>query len=214
MLGKIRLILMDILKQTSHTRENLGLLAVLEALERQSQITQRELAKKTGLNLKKVNYCLHKLLEKGYVKFDRIRQNPDKRTYLYILTPDGFRAKSDLTYRFLKFTVDFYGKMEEKLRDTVRQIGRDGGSKIALYGASDVARILLGLTDHEGPEILGIVDENLTGRDYHGVPVIEKQFLSKLVVDGVLITALDDLDSAESELLELGVPEHGIWKLS
>ena len=61
------------------------------------QITQRELARTTGLNLKKVNYCLQKLLEKGYIKFQRVRKNPDKRSYLYILTPAGLKAKSQLT---------------------------------------------------------------------------------------------------------------------
>ena len=62
---------MDIFRQSSLARENMGLLAVLEALEDGQKITQRELAVVTGLNLKKVNYCLHKLLEKGHVKFQR-----------------------------------------------------------------------------------------------------------------------------------------------
>ena len=68
----------------------------MEALEAGERVTQRDLARVTGLNLKKVNYCLRKLLEKGHVKFQRARRNPDKRTYLYILTPAGLRAKSHL----------------------------------------------------------------------------------------------------------------------
>ena len=99
---------MEILRQSSATREDLGLLAVMDALEERDEISQRELARVTGLNLKKVNYCLHKLLEKGHVKFQRVRDNPDKRSYLYILTPAGLKAKSRLTYSFLRFTFDFY----------------------------------------------------------------------------------------------------------
>ncbi|HEY79942.1 MAG TPA: hypothetical protein G4O05_02525, partial [Caldilineae bacterium] len=38
--------------------------------------------------------------------------NPDKRSYLYILTPAGLQAKSRLTYRFLRFTLDFYEQVE------------------------------------------------------------------------------------------------------
>ena len=84
------------------------MLAVMDVLADEGRVTQRELARRTGLNLKKVNYCLHKLLEKGYVKFQRAVHNPDKRSYLYIVTPAGLTAKSHLTYGFLKFTLGFY----------------------------------------------------------------------------------------------------------
>ena len=112
---------MDLIKRDSETREDLGLLAVMDALADQEQVTQRELSRRTGLNLKKVNYCLHKLLEKGHVKFQRVVNNPDKRAYLYILTPAGLKAKSHLTYRFLKYTLDFYNQVEAKLQQSLRQ---------------------------------------------------------------------------------------------
>ena len=54
----------------------------MDVLEQKQGLTQRELAEETGLNLKKVNYCLHKLLEKGHLKFQKVRRNPDKRSYL------------------------------------------------------------------------------------------------------------------------------------
>ena len=55
--------------QDTSTREDLGMLAVLEVLVDREQVSQRELSRQTGLYLKKVNYCLHKLVEKGHVKF-------------------------------------------------------------------------------------------------------------------------------------------------
>ena len=63
---------MRIPKQDATTREDLGMLAVMEALADKEAVTQRELSRQTGLNLKKVNFCLHKLLEKGHVKFNRV----------------------------------------------------------------------------------------------------------------------------------------------
>ena len=41
------------------------MLAVMEALAEDEEATQRERSCRSGLHLKKVNYCLHKLLEKG-----------------------------------------------------------------------------------------------------------------------------------------------------
>ncbi|MEY5037492.1 MAG: hypothetical protein RL472_598 [Pseudomonadota bacterium] len=48
-----------------------------------------------------VNYCLHALVEKGFVKFTNFRAAEDKRRYLYLLTPEGMSEKLALTGRFL-----------------------------------------------------------------------------------------------------------------
>jgi DNA-binding MarR family transcriptional regulator len=204
----------ELLQQSSATRENLGLLAVMEALEDGDRITQRELARVTGLNLKKVNYCLHKLLEKGYVKFQRVRNNPDKRAYLYILTPAGMKAKSRLTYRFVKFTLDFYGRMEEKLGNSLRAMEEAGVRRVLLYGANDVARILLDLARGNGIEVVGIVDSGHSGGDFYSVPVSVSADLQDNGWDAILITTLDEPDQVDEELAGLGIPREAIWRLT
>lgn len=127
---------MAIPTQDTSTREDLGMLSVMEVLADRERVTQRELSRQTGLHLKKVNYCLHKLLEKGHVKFQRALNNPDKRVYLYILTPAGLRAKSRLTYRFLKFTMGYYARVEDKLMECLADIGSTGVRRLVLLGAS------------------------------------------------------------------------------
>ena len=205
---------MEILKQTSSSRENLGLLAVMEALEDREKVTQRELARLTGLNLKKVNYSLHKLLEKGFVKFQKVRDNPDKRAYLYILTPSGLKAKSRLTYGFLKFTLDFYTKVESKLRDCLRGMKSRGIEQVLLYGASDVARILIGLAEAEGIRVVGLVDDSENGFHFHGIEVISPDKLNRLNWDAIFVTALEDLDGVEERLAPWGVESDQVIRLS
>jgi DNA-binding MarR family transcriptional regulator len=203
---------MDLTKQDSATREDLGLLAVMDALADQEQVTQRELSHRTGLNLKKVNYCLHKLLEKGHVKFQRVVNNPDKRAYLYILTPAGFKAKSHLTYRFLKYTLSFYNQVEDKLGHCISAMATAGVEKVVLCGASEAARVVLGLVAENGIEVVGVL------RGEQGlpleVPYWQEEDLNTLQWDGVLITALDELDEVEAQLREWKVPEKKIWRLS
>ena len=186
----------------------------MEALAAGERVTQRDLARVTGLNLKKVNYCLRKLLEKGHVKFQRARKNPDKRTYLYILTPAGLRAKSQLTYGFLRFTLDFYTRMEEKLRGCLAEMADAGVKRVVLYGASDVARILLGLVDGGCPEVVGVLDEVHEGHVFHGVPVVRGEGLGELAWDGVLITSLDGFEEVEERLQALGVDAEAVWQVS
>jgi len=205
---------MDLFKQNSSTREDLGMLAVMDALADEEQVTQRELSRRTGLHLKKVNYCLHKLLEKGHVKFQRVVQNPDKRAYLYILTPAGLQAKSRLTYRFLRFTLDFYNQMEAKFSRCLREMARAGVKRVVLYGASEAARIVLELVDGNGIEVVGVLDEGYAGKVFRGVRVLRGEELSGCAWDGVLITALDDLEQVDARLREMGLSEERVWRLS
>lgn len=205
---------MNLFKQTTSAREDLGLLAVMDALEKKENITQRELAKTTGLTLKKVHYCLHKLVEKGYVKFDRARRNPDKRTYLYILTPAGLRAKSLLTYSFLKVTFNFYNKMEEKLRRCLLDMKQQGIRRIILYGTNDVGRILVEMGGVEGLEVVGFIDETYSETAFIDTPVLKLCDLDQVQWDGILISALDDIEMTEKKLMQLGISEDVIWILS
>ena len=68
---------------------------ILRKLNKDSSLSQRELAKKLGLSLGKVNYCLIALKEKGLIKINNFK-NKNKSSYLYILTPKGIAEKTKL----------------------------------------------------------------------------------------------------------------------
>ena len=75
---------------------------LLQRLARDPAVSQRELAVELGVSVGKINYCLQALIEKGHVKFDNFRCNPDKRHYAYLLTPTGVEAKAWTTVQFLR----------------------------------------------------------------------------------------------------------------
>ena len=104
--------------------------------------------------------------------------------------------------------------MEEKLRGCLAEMAEAGVKRVVLYGASDVARILLGLVDGACPEVVGVLDETHEGHAFHGVPVVRGEGLGELAWDGVLITSLDGFEEAEERLQTLGVKAEAIWKLS
>ena len=205
---------MDLLGQRSAAREDLGLLAVMDALENEEQVTQRELSRRTGLNLKKVNYCLHKLLEKGHIKFHNVVTNPDKRAYLYILTPAGLKAKSHLAYSFMQFTLGFYNQVESKLQQCLSDMAQSGVRKVVIYGATDATRVVMGLVEGTDIQVVGIVDEMLDSSSFNGITVLKPEHLQAVEWDGVLIMALERFDEVEAELSNWGLPEERIWRLS
>lgn len=205
---------MDVIKNQSLVREDLGMLSVMDVLTERNQITQRELSRQTGLNLKKVNYCLHKLLEKGYVKFKRIIHNQEKRGYLYILTPAGIRAKSRLTYRFLKVSFEFYSHVESKLDECLTQMEHEGITRLILFGVSEAVKVVAAQADERGMQVVGILDEEYAQDTFCGLPVWDSVGSLPEGVDGFLITDLAEWDTVEQRVANLSLPEEKIWRLS
>ena len=75
---------------------------VMNLIHKNPDITQRELAKKAGISLGSMHYCVKALIKKGWVKAGNFKRNPDKSVYLYLLTPEGLSQKSKLAFVFLQ----------------------------------------------------------------------------------------------------------------
>ena len=90
-------------------------LDLLRKLESNPQYTQRELSRGMGVSLGKVNYCMKKLTEKGWVKLTNFSHNPNKMGYAYLLTPSGIEEKSRLTFSFLKRKLIEYEVLKKEI---------------------------------------------------------------------------------------------------
>jgi EPS-associated MarR family transcriptional regulator len=88
---------------------------VLHLLEEEPELTQRELAKKLGISLGGVNYCLRALIEIGHIKVGNFSKNPNKSVYLYLLTPKGIAEKAELTRAFLKRKMLEYQALKKEI---------------------------------------------------------------------------------------------------
>ena len=66
-------------------------------IQKKPNSSQRKLAKELGFSLGKLNYCLKALQNKGLIKIQNFKKNPEKINYLYILTPKGISIKTKLT---------------------------------------------------------------------------------------------------------------------
>ena len=89
---------------------------VLRKIQDKPVTNQRELATELGFSLGKINYCLKALHSKGLVKINNFKKNPDKINYLYILTPKGNTAKTQLTIMFMKKNMQEYDELKKELK--------------------------------------------------------------------------------------------------
>jgi len=96
-------------------------LALLRLLEKDPQLSQRDLSQALGLSLGKTHYVLHALLDRGLVKARNFRRSDHKLAYAYLLTPAGLREKIRLTRSFLaRKEVEF-----QVLQQTIATLRRE-----------------------------------------------------------------------------------------
>ncbi len=88
---------------------------VLREIQNNPNSSQRKLAKQVGFSLGKLNYCLKALKQKGLIKIENFRKNPNKITYAYILTPKGKKKKAKLTMNFMIRKMQEYDELKKEL---------------------------------------------------------------------------------------------------
>lgn len=99
---------------------------LLKTLEENPGLSQRDLAKKLGVSLGKINFCLNALVAKGSLKINNFRNSDNKLAYAYLLTPSGVEQKARMTVQFLKYKVQEYEKLRAEIEELQREAERKG----------------------------------------------------------------------------------------
>jgi EPS-associated MarR family transcriptional regulator len=113
-----RLNALPMLDETTHY-------GLLKTLEENPGLSQRDLAKRLGVSLGKINFCLNALVAKGSVKINNFRNSDNKLAYAYLLTPSGVEQKARMTVEFLQVKVQEY----ERLRAEIAELKREAKQK-------------------------------------------------------------------------------------
>tara|TARA_R110002124_G_scaffold282450_1_gene457583 strand:+ start:2403 stop:2777 length:375 start_codon:yes stop_codon:yes gene_type:complete len=99
---------------------------LLWLLERQPDLSQRDLAREVGLSLGAVNYCLKALAAKGEIKIENFRTSENRLKYVYVLTPQGIQKRMSLTQRFLKNKLKEYNALRDEIAQLETETRRRG----------------------------------------------------------------------------------------
>ena len=96
---------------------------ILKILERNPQLTQRQVADELGVSLGKTHYVIHALIDKGLLKLGNFRKSNNKIGYIYLLTPQGIIQKSDLAQSFLLRKQQEYEKLKTEIGELMKESG-------------------------------------------------------------------------------------------
>jgi DNA-binding MarR family transcriptional regulator len=148
-------------------REDTLTLEILDAVQRQSDVSQRHLARQLGVALGLANSYLKRCVRKGYIK---ISEAPANR-YLYYLTPTGFAEKGRLTASYLAHSFSFYRQASESCTRIVSICGKNAWRRLVLCGVSDLAEIATLRAMEQGMEIIGFYDPQSGRQTFLNRPV-------------------------------------------
>ncbi len=90
-------------------------LRVMLLISKNSSLSSRQIAEKVGVSNGSAYYILNALLKKGFIKLENFKANPKKRSYSYLLTPEGIHEKSVLTFRFIKRKKQEFEALREEI---------------------------------------------------------------------------------------------------
>ena len=96
---------------------------VLRKIDKNSKISQRQLAEDLGFSLGKLNYCLKALQNKGLVKIKNFGKKKNKIRYIqYVLTPKGISERTKLTINFMKRKIQEYDELKSELEKNKKNV--------------------------------------------------------------------------------------------
>lgn len=104
----------------------------LRELAKDGTLSQRDLSKKMGLSLGRVNYLVNALLSKGYLKAKRFKNSKNKTGYMYIVTPKGIKTKVSQTYGFLTRKLDEFERLKQEIEVLKRETGDEAEKSTSL----------------------------------------------------------------------------------
>ena len=162
-------------------------LEILEKLENNGHLTQRDLSKEVGIALGLVNHLLKKMVTKGWIKI----KNIDAKKIRYLITPEGAKEKSSLLYKRVESTIHFYLEAKRVIKDKVIHLKNEGIEDVSIYGINHISEVLFIVLKEIGLELNSVVDEKKEGKEWFGYKVIDMDQFVKSNTSVLILASFD-----------------------
>lgn len=184
---------------------------ILDMIEKDPSITQRVMAATIGTSVSMVNDYLFLYEENGYIT--KLKHN--NKNVEYFLTKKGIERRKLLNIWYLKSSHEVYLSAKDNIIKFLDQIINKGFKKILLYGAGEVAEIiLLVLNDYTGIDLeaLAVIDDDKskTGNILANHLIIHKEAIKNYEHDGILVSSYTHKDTINKNLETLNYPKEKI----
>lgn len=176
---------MDFFKETALYKE----MQLLDFISKNKDISQQDIASHIDAAVSMTHGHINKLEKLGYLK----RDYQSKKIVHYNITPDGMMRKQYLQIRYVKELMFMYQKGEETISLFLDTIIQKDYKEILLYGAGDVANIMLDMIHNKKItiKVIAIIDDNKSkiGKKLKGIDIISFDDIYSIDHDGIVITS-------------------------
>ena len=188
---------LDLFRPPQEIRE----LSLLQELEKNPIVSQRELSNKFGIALGVTNACLKRMVRRGWIRISSLNHHKIG----YFLTPKGFTEKAKLTLHLISWTVKHYSTLKDMIGERLLEMQNRGVQRIVFYGVSDEMEIAFVTLQGLDLKLVGIVEdeEKINRKDVFGFELKAIQEIETLKPDGVLITSFVGQDERGEKLKKL-----------
>lgn len=181
-------------------------LRVLEEIERNPEVSQRQLANSMGVALGVANACLHALVRKGMIKI----RGESNRSISYHLTKKGVGYKGTLALQWTRNTLDFYRVARTNLSQRMSKLPALGVERVVLVGVDEQVEIASIVAPETGVQVTAAIRREGTylGDSVSGSPVIELAEALATTPDAVVL--LGQIPDAEVASVKEAAEKAGI----
>lgn len=184
---------------------------ILDMIEKNPNITQREMSQAIGIAVSMINLHLDQYEKDKLIK----RKKHSSKTVEYFVTKKGIERKKVLNIGYLNATKDLYFQAKDNFEKFLINIKSQGFSNILLYGAGEVAEMLIHtvITSKVNEvTVCAVIDDNpmKIGTKIGNYPVIAKENIKDYDHDGILISTYTKKDDIKSKLLDIDYPIENI----
>jgi DNA-binding MarR family transcriptional regulator len=185
---------LDLFRPPQEIRE----LSLLQELEKNPIVSQRELSSKFGIALGVTNACLKRMVRRGWIRISSLNHHKIG----YFLTPKGFTEKAKLTLHLISWTVQHYSTLKDIIGERLLEMQNKGVERIVFYGVSDEMEIAYVTLQGLNLKLVGIVEdeEKMNRKEVFGFELKRLNQIEILKPDAVLITSLTGQDEKKEKL--------------
>lgn len=163
-------------------------LEILEKIENNGHLTQRDLSREVGIALGLINHLLKKMVKKGWIKI----KNVDARRIKYLITPEGAREKSGLLYKRVENTIHFYLEAKRVIKEKVMHLKNEGVESVSIYGINHIAEVLFIVLKELKLELAYVVDDKKDGKEWFGYTIVNMDEFLKSGTNILILASFDE----------------------
>jgi DNA-binding Lrp family transcriptional regulator len=186
--------------------KDIKILMLIEAIEKNGNRSQRELAGKLGISLGQANKIIKQLSLENIIKGAKF----GKKGVKYIVTQRGFREKAKLTLRYFSHSIIYYREIKRRLRLVLSNLENSQIVGLIIYGAGDMCEIACNIIKEKSCFKINVIDDNKAGTKICGTTVQPEADITSLIYDMIVIMQLENTDLCRKKLMAYGIPSDKI----